>query len=607
MARKRSSSLKDKNVFKRSELEEFIGSPTNGGEEEEEEMATEKKEDAVAQASAHETAPNDEAPSPVEESTTMEGLPRDEAELDLAELLSEEAAVAATDSETAFADEFGFPPTLETPPAAASSSGLPAGEAYLGAEEDEFGFPMALETPPTDALTGDLPAGEADLGAIEDDFGFPPALEGPPSEVSVADLPLGEAATALETSLEPSSPPAEAAAVDFSTAYEAGPATPAVADLPPGEAGFDEAPAAPEPAVVSSFLPESAAPPSVAAAGPATTPASVVPGTGSSPPATPPQTEGGPAAASRTPALTLADENSGDLFDFGGMADEPKTPPYQIPGDVRELTPEERQKRMSLLKDKYVEEQFEKLYRAVDEEYKHILDDNVSSNQEITDWAHNLLAETRYILMNYQIEHLPKAEWNVQQVRARLDRAEESEKWRQKWSWPILGWGLIWFFVFVILAFNPGILLSLFTSEEAMSELLVPEIFLRAVFFGGVGGVASVFFSIIKYTATRCYDKEYNVSYVVKPFMGMIVGTLIYLLIYVVARPFGIAPTITGNAGAESETLIFEVITYFLALAAGFQEHVFFRILGRLMKIIMRDEPNDGHQAVPLPPPGPSD
>ncbi len=593
MARKRSGSLKDKNVFKRSELEEFIGSPTNGGEEEGEEMAAEKEE---------------EAPSPVEEPTPVEGLPRDEAELDLAELLSEETAVAASGTETAFADEFGFPPALETPPAAASSGGLPAGEADLGVEEDEFGFPMALETPPTDALTGGLPAGEADLGATEDEFGFPPALETPPGEVSVADLPVGEAATVLETSLEPSAPRAEAAAVDFSAPDDAGPATPAMADLPPGEAGFEETPPAPAPAVVSSSLHETTAPLPVAAAGPTTTPASDAPATRGSLPTTPPQTAGGPAAASRTPALTLADENSGDLFDFGGLADQPETtPPYQIPDDVRELTPEERQKRMSLLKDKYVEEQFEKLYRAVDEEYKHILDDNVSSNQEITDWAHNLLAETRYILMNYQIEHLPKAEWNVQQVRARLDRAEESEKWRKKWSWPILAWGLIWFFVFVILAFNPGILLSLFTSEQAMSELLVPAIFLRAVFFGGIGGVASVFFHIIKYTANRRYDKEYNVSYVVKPFMGMIVGTLIYLLIYVVARPFGIAPTITGSVGAESETLIFEVVTYFLALAAGFQEHVFFRILGRLMKVIMRDNQDDRHQAVPLPPPGPSD
>jgi hypothetical protein len=567
MARKRSSSLKDKNVFKRSELEEFIGPPTNGGEEEGAEMAAEKKEETT--------------PSPVEEPTTTEGLPRDEAELDLGELLSEEAAVAATGSETASVDEFGFSPALETPPAAALSGGLPAGEADLGATEDEFGFPMALEAPPTGALTGDLPAGEADLGAAEDEFGFPPALETPPSEVSVADLPIGEAATALETSLEPVAPSSEAATVDFSSPYDPGPATPAGEDLPLGEAGFDETPPTPEPAVVSSASYE-----------PATTPASVAP-----------VTEGGPVAVPRTPPLTLDD----DTFDVMGMADQPKTTPYQIPNDVRELTPEERQKRMSLLKDKYVEEQFEKLYRAVDEEYEHILDDNVSSNQEITDWAQNLLAETRYILMNYQIERLPQAEWNVQQVRARLDRAEESEKWRQKWSWPILGWGLLWFFVFVILAFNPGVLLSLFTSKEAMSELLVPAIFLRAVFFGGIGGVASVFFSIIKYTANRSYDKEYNVSYVVKPFMGMIVGTLIYLLIYVVARPFGIAPTITNSVGPESKTLIFEVITYFLALAAGFQEHVFFRILGRLMKIIMRDDQNDGRQEVPLPPPGPSD
>jgi len=323
-------------------------------------------------------------------------------------------------------------------------------------------------------------------------------------------------------------------------------------------------------------------------------------------PATP-QTTGSAVAVSKMTPLTLGDESPKDIFDFMGVADEPETIRYQIPEDIEELTPEERKRRMLLLKDKYVKEQFEKIYKAIDVEYERILDNNVSSNKGITDWAHNLLAETRYILMNYQIEHLPKAEWNIQQVRARLDRAEESEKWRKRWVWPIIGWGLIWFFSFVILTFNPGGLLFLLTNNDpsTVSELLVPSIFLRAVFFGGIGGVASVFFSVIKYTSDRSYDKEYNVSYFVKPFMGMITGALVYLIVYVVARPFGIAPTIAINNLSEPTTgkLVFEVVTYFLALAAGFQEHVFFKILSRMVKIILRDTQDKGEGVSAAAPP----
>jgi len=61
---------------------------------------------------------------------------------------------------------------------------------------------------------------------------------------------------------------------------------------------------------------------------------------------------------------------------------------------------------MLLLNDPYVKEQFIKLYEEIDKQYEKVLDDNVSSNKQVTDWVHSLLAETRFILMNYQIEHL---------------------------------------------------------------------------------------------------------------------------------------------------------------------------------------------------------
>jgi hypothetical protein len=289
---------------------------------------------------------------------------------------------------------------------------------------------------------------------------------------------------------------------------------------------------------------------------------------------------------------------------FGtGVTNEPQTITYQIPEDIEELTVEERKRRMLLLKDNRVREQFDKIYHAVDSEYEHLLDSNISSNKEITDWAQNLLAETRYILMNYQIEHLAKAEWNIQQVRARLDRAEESERWRQKWGWLIIIWGVVWFFIFVILIFNPTPLLFLLYSTNSL-DYLVPDVFLRTLFFGGIGGVTSVFYSLLQYVSSRRYDKEYNFSYFTKPFMGMIVGTLVYLMLYVVAPIFGVNPqTGTGTVADEN---VFEVLSFFFAIAAGFKENVAFSLLSRLMKMIFREEPpKEEKEGEPPPPPGP--
>jgi hypothetical protein len=137
------------------------------------------------------------------------------------------------------------------------------------------------------------------------------------------------------------------------------------------------------------------------------------------------------------------------------------------------------------------------------------------------------------------------------------------------------------------------------------------EIFLQTIFFGGIGAVASVFYSILKYVSDRSYDKEYNVTYFIKPFMGMIVGTLIYLIIFVVGRALNIVPAGTmADASVEdmSKIQVFAVVTFFVALAGGFQEHIALRLLGRVMKIIFRDDREPSSTSVQaVPPSGPFD
>ena len=623
MARKRVS-LKDKQVFRRSkELNELLSDQDPQADEtaaegagtsndanlsfslnttDEETAATTENLAGLSEEAATASEPASETVS------VMEDLPSGEADFDISGSLSEEAAVATTDTQPQSDENLNFPPALESPPA----------------REDDLGFPPALESPPTGSDELGFPPAMEAPPATEDEFGFPPAMEAPPVDAVPEDAGFagledpGTFPPALDPATQPSSEPP---AFGNIPAADTGPENlePAVGDVPDTTApaaGFGPANTFDRPA----FSPDPTAFSEASAPAINDTQSRPVPPPTSSPPPVddistnvppPPQSDTGPVAISTPTALAIDDESEPEFFDFMGVVDEPKTIKYQIPDDIEELTLEERKRRKLLLTDEYVKDQFEKIYKEVDTQYQKLLDDNISSNQEITDWAQNLLAETRFILMNYQVEHLPKAEWNIQQVKARIDRAEESEYWRKRWVWPIVAWGLLWFFLFIFLLFEPSRVSIYLQSTSSSSDLLNVEIFLQTIFFGGIGAVASVFYSILKYVSDRSYDKEYNVTYFIKPFMGMIVGTLIYLIIFVVGRALNIVPAGT-MAGASVEDMskiqVFAVVTFFVALAGGFQEHIALRLLGRVMKIIFRDDREPSSTSVQaVPPSGPFD
>jgi len=492
-------------------------------------------------------------------------------------------------------DPADLPPALETPPGGPLTEDLPSAEMGDAAPDvdDLFDFPPALETPPGSPLTEDLPSAEIgdDVSAIDNTLNFPPALETvPPGEAAPADrVSEDDIDMALFNSVLAEDPAPVASAPAVSTPPPPGSSAPA--DTGPHKSAFDFEPATtPPPAIPARPVVPPAPRPAVSA---------VESAAGST----------GPDFVSRATPITFSgDDMADDFFDFTSFDRETgSTASFELPANIEMLTPEERKERAKLLQDPRIREQFMQVYNAIDAEYEHILNDNVSVSREITDWAHKLLAETRYIILNYQLEYLAKAEWNIEQVRARLDRAEESIHYSQKWSWRLLLWGMAWFVTFVYLIFKPDYLSLFLKSNNAISDLLVVEIFLRTIFFGGIGGVAAVFHNLLRYVTKRTFDTEYILSYFAKPFMGMIVGTLVYLIVFVVMRPFQITPEVLQNATAGSDTsrFVFEVLSYFLATAAGFKENLVFDLMNKVMKIIFRDAPSQSDVVPPPPPPGP--
>jgi hypothetical protein len=191
------------------------------------------------------------------------------------------------------------------------------------------------------------------------------------------------------------------------------------------------------------------------------------------------------------------------------------------------------------------------------------------------------------IVMYRELGDLARAEWCVQQVRARLDRAEQSTA--QIWAPVAIAlWGVVWFISFIYLVFDPLWVLLVLNLADFSDPFISPQVFLRALFFGGLGGVAAVFYHLFKYVRDRSFDEEYILSYFGKPFMGMILGSMIYLTVFVAMRLLGLTPVgLPGSAPESVTNVLYMALLYFIAMAVGFKENVAFDLLNRVIKAVL--------------------
>lgn len=230
------------------------------------------------------------------------------------------------------------------------------------------------------------------------------------------------------------------------------------------------------------------------------------------------------------------------------------------------------------------------LEQAIEAEYEHIRREQASISQEITDWCHRLLLEARTIVTQGKMEELPRAEWCVEQVCARLDRAQRSTR-RVYTPIALTLWGVGWFFVLVYLIFDPIWMLRWVGLSDAADFFINPTIFLRALVFGGLGGVAAIFYHVFKYVRECNFDGKHTLSYLGKPFMGMILGAMAYLGMFVFMRILGMKPVGLQVSNAEVLTHVFYMAAlYLLAMMLGFKENRVFNLLNRAVKAVLGGE-----------------
>jgi hypothetical protein len=279
------------------------------------------------------------------------------------------------------------------------------------------------------------------------------------------------------------------------------------------------------------------------------------------------------------------------FFDLGGVesisladiqAPDDEVDQLELPD--RDLTEEEQEKLLARLGRARIRQLDEEISKTYDQVLS-----KVGDNQDIATDCHNQLLKARDIVLRRDAAKLAQAEYYVEQVRARLKRAAESEAGAKKYAWWIALWGVIWFagYIAILILLNFDWFQDVVFPSMSSSSPVDMDVFLPAMIWGGIGGVAAVFYSLFKHVGRRDFDSQYNLSYVGKPFLGVILGATVYMIIHLMIMTLGILPAgLQEGTGELAAPTVAPWIIYLVAWACGFKENRIFDLVDRIMKRI---------------------
>jgi len=259
---------------------------------------------------------------------------------------------------------------------------------------------------------------------------------------------------------------------------------------------------------------------------------------------------------------------------------EPETEVKPIELPERGLTEEQRQAILQWWGDSRIQE----MSSDIDAAYEEVRT-TVGENAAITNEVNNQLLKARDIIIRRDAERLAQAEYYIQQARARLRRASESDAAARKAQWPLMLWGLFWgaaYLTILVLA-GMGWFRWLFLPAGKAQSLVELDIFLSAMLWGGIGGAVALLYSLFKHIGMRDFDRHYAISYVSKPFVGLIFGATAYMVAALVVRALGIAPVGLPALDADIVTTIAPGVIYLVAWAAGFKESRLLELVNQSM------------------------
>lgn len=300
-------------------------------------------------------------------------------------------------------------------------------------------------------------------------------------------------------------------------------------------------------------------------------------------------TNGGTASRSALGHLDMADpqvvaalkdiQSSGQKVDFVELPD-------------RNLTEQEKEALLTRIGQARIQQ----LDEEISETYDQVLA-TVGQNSDIATECYNLLLKARDIVLRRDAAKFPQAEYYLELARARLQRAAESGNSAKKYAWLITTWGFVWGVIFL----GALILLRIGWLEQTIlvpnQITLSPEAatLLESMLWGGIGGVVAVWYSLFKHVGLRDFDAQYNLSYMGKPFLGLILGATVYMFFQLLLT-LGFLPTAL-QTGSGDLTTVSPWIMFPLAWAGGFKENRIFDLVDRVIKQLFGGKEESSSQA----------
>jgi len=178
-------------------------------------------------------------------------------------------------------------------------------------------------------------------------------------------------------------------------------------------------------------------------------------------------------------------------------------------------------------------------------------------------------------------EQFEESERILNEVDGRINLEEQVQKWsasRKNW---ILAYELAFICLSIIgLLLIPSAVQEFFPnwfSNVPLSVRLNISTMLRAMIWGGLGGSVSALVGIWAHQEfEQELDRQWAIWFFANPFMGVVLGALIFLLSR--ALLVGIFPSVAGRFQAVW-------ILYAISLIAGFKQNVFYSLFDRLFKL----------------------
>jgi hypothetical protein len=233
-----------------------------------------------------------------------------------------------------------------------------------------------------------------------------------------------------------------------------------------------------------------------------------------------------------------------------------------------------------------------KLNDEIDKVYEQVLNE-VGDNEAIATECYNALLKARDIVLRRDVSRLAQAEYYVGQARARLMRASTSAVGARRNAWWIFAWGLLWGMIYAasVILLDSAYVQDAIALLNLRSSVIDPKVLLPAMVWGGIGGVLAIWYSLFKHVSARDFDGHYNISYLGKPFFGLVLGATVYMIVSLLITSLGIWPSgMTSSTTGAAVPMVTPWIVYFVAMVAGFKENRVFGLIDQIMTWIFPEK-----------------